>query len=601
MTPGTITTSEQPETETPDAGGRAHTTVGRWWLALRRRWTASLQLRTVALTAVLTLVAAGVLALFLTQQITSGLFQSRFNQVEAESQRGLNQARSIFENSVTNDPESTTQLVTNTLNQLAGDTGATVVRDMLLVPLEDSQNLYVGAMSNSDLSPDVIPSELSQAVHEGSGSYWQSIALPQEDGGTSPGLAFGTRVTLPPGNVYALYMVYDLSSVQETLDYLMRVLVVAGAMLVMMNSLIAVYVTRSVVRPVGQAASTAESLSSGDLSVRMPVKGEDEMARLATSFNRMADNIQDQITQLAELSQMQQRFVSDVSHELRTPLTTVRMAAEVLYDSRGEFDAINRRSTELLYHQVERFQALLADLLEITRFDAGAATMAAEKTDILHLAADVVLTAQPLANKANTVVYLVPDETDATADVDPRRIERIVRNLVNNAIEHGEGRPVDVIVGADEDSVAVVVRDHGIGMSQEQASRVFDRFWRADPARARSTGGSGLGLSIAAEDTRLHNGRLDAWGELGRGSAFRLTIPRRSGDTVGEGSPLDLPPEYADAKRRLPTDIENPEPEQLNGEAMPDRIHEQSLFMPRPETPPKGLPPQDSPDEEGRD
>ncbi|MFB9070984.1 MtrAB system histidine kinase MtrB [Citricoccus parietis] len=553
-------------------------------MALRRRWTASLQLRTVAITAVLTLVAAGVLALFLSQQITSGLFQSRFDQVEAESNRGLNQARSIFDNAVTNDSESTDLLVTNTLNQLAGDTGATVVRDMLLVPLEEAQNLFVGPKSSSGLSTEVIPEELSQAVQEDNGTYWQSISLPAEDGGTSPGLAFGTQVTLPPGNIYALYMVYDLSGVQDTLDYLMRVLVVAGAMLVMMNSLIAVYVTRSVVRPVGQAASAAESLSSGDLTVRMPVHGEDEMARLGSSFNRMADNIQDQITQLAELSQMQQRFVSDVSHELRTPLTTVRMAAEVLYDSREEFDAINRRSTELLYHQVERFQALLADLLEITRFDAGAATMAPEETDILHLATDVVLTAQPLAHKANTAVFVVPMDMEVTADVDPRRIERIIRNLVNNAIEHGEGRPVDVIVGAGEDTVAVVVRDHGIGMSEEQASRVFDRFWRADPARARTTGGSGLGLSIATEDTRLHNGRLDAWGAPGDGSAFRLTIPRRSGGTVGDGAPLDLPPVYTESQRRLPLELENPEPAQLQGEAMPDRIHEQSLYQPRPNT-----------------
>ncbi|MEO9249008.1 MtrAB system histidine kinase MtrB [Citricoccus nitrophenolicus] len=604
MTTGTVTAPEQADSTAAgsDAGAlaRFRTLVAGRFTAARRRWTASLQLRTVASTAVLTLVAAGVLALFLSQQITSGLFQSRFDQVEAESNRGLNQARSIFENANTNDPETTDLLVTNTLNQLAGDTGATVIRDMVLVPLEDTQNLFVGPKSSSGLSADVIPAELSEAVQNGSGTYWRSIGLPAEDGGTSPALAFGTQVTLPPGNIYALYMVYDLTSVQDTLDYLMRVLVVAGAMLVMMNSLIAVFVTRSVVRPVGQAASAAETLSSGDLSVRMPVRGEDEMARLGTSFNRMADNIQDQITQLAELSQMQQRFVSDVSHELRTPLTTVRMAAEVLYDSRDGFDAINRRSTELLYHQVERFQALLADLLEITRFDAGAATMAPEKTDILHLATDVVLTAQPLAHKANTAVYVVPMGTEVTAYVDPRRIERIVRNLVNNAIEHGEARPVDVIVGGNEDAVAVVVRDHGIGMSEEQASHVFDRFWRGDPARARTTGGSGLGLSIALEDTRLHNGRLDAWGHLGRGSAFRLVIPRSSGGAVGEESPLGLPPVYHESQRRLPADLENPEPSQLTGEVLPDRVQEQSLYPQRPEPPESAASPKDTsgPDEE---
>jgi two-component system sensor histidine kinase MtrB len=575
-----VSAPEQAEADRSGLGSRARDAAGTARRAVRRRWTASLQLRTVVITAVLTMVSAAVLALFLTQQITSGLFQSRFDQVEAESNRGLSTARSIFGNSVSSDPDDTVQLVEDTLNSLAGQTGATVSRDLLLIPVEQSQNLYVGTRTTNNLDANVIPEDLAQAVQDGTGTYWRSISLPDPGGGTSPGLAFGTRVTLPPGNVYALYMVYDLASVQQTLDYLMRVLVVAGAMLVMMNSLIAVYVTRSVVRPVSQAALTAESLSSGDLSVRMPVQGEDEMARLGTSFNRMADNIQDQITQLAELSQIQQRFVSDVSHELRTPLTTVRMAAEVLYDSREDFDPVNRRSTELLYHQVERFQSLLADLLEITRFDAGAATVAAEKTDLLHLAADVVLTAQPLASKADTEVFLVPGGTDATAEVDPRRIERIVRNLINNAIEHGEGRPVDVILGSDEDMVAVVVRDHGIGMSAEQASRVFDRFWRADPARARTTGGSGLGLSIATEDTRLHHGRLDAWGEPGEGSAFRLTIPRRSGGAVGEDSPLQLPPVYTEDQRRRPTDIESTEPAGAAGHGMPDRIHEQALVQP---------------------
>lgn len=258
------------------------------------------------------------------------------------------------------------------------------------------------------------------------------------------------------------------------------------------------------------------------------------------------------------------------------------MAAEVLYDSRDDFDAVNRRSTELLYHQVERFQALLADLLEITRFDAGAATVDAESTDLLELAADVVLTAKPLADSAGSTIYLVPLGHDFVADVDPRRIERIVRNLVNNAIEHGEGRDVDVVIGSDEQTVSVAVRDYGIGMSAEHAAHVFDRFWRADPARARTTGGSGLGLSIATEDTRLHHGRLDAWGEPGSGSAFRLTVPRRRGQTV-DHAPVDLPPEFQTEDRRLATDLDFVEapPAETSAVAL-DRIHEQSLQRHRP-------------------
>lgn len=271
------------------------------------------------------------------------------------------------------------------------------------------------------------------------------------------------------------------------------------------------------------------------------VKGEDEVARLGASFNHMAASLQEQITQLATLSQMQQRFVSDVSHELRTPLTTVRMAAEVLYDARHDFDPINKRSAELLYNQVERFQSLLADLLEISRFDAGVAALDAEPTDILQLVSHVIDGVAPVAAEYGSEVVLICREESIVAEMDARRIDRILRNLILNALEHGEGKPIHVSVAVNETAVAVAVRDYGIGMSPAEAARVFDRFWRADPARARTTGGSGLGLSIAAEDTKLHNGWLQAWGHKGTGSNFRLTLPLRQGEVITK-SPLQLEP-----------------------------------------------------------
>lgn len=550
--------------------------VGRLIRRVRDRWVSSLQFRTVSTTVFFTIASALILGLFLSHQVSTGLFQSRFAQVQAEANNALGQARTVFENAVTNDQQETSSLVTDTLGSLAGGTGGTIARDFVLVPLEEGQNLYVGSMSSAGVSEDIITEDMADAVASDQGTYWQSVGVPTGSQ-TAPGLVFGTQLILPPGNFYALYLVYDLSEVQSTLDYLTNVLILAMVILLVLNILIAVFTTRQVVRPVQQAAATAESLSSGDLSVRMAVRRRDEVARLGTSFNRMADNIQDQITQLADLSKIQQRFVSDVSHELRTPLSTVAMAAEVLHNSRTDFDPVNRRSTELLYHQVERFQALLADLLEISRFDAGAAEVAAEKTDILHLAADVVLTAQPLADNAETEVWVVPIGEHFTADVDHRRVERILRNLVNNAIEHGESQPIDVIVGADEHQIAVIVRDHGIGMSEEQVTRVFDRFWRADPARARTTGGSGLGMAIAVEDTRLHDGELDVWGELGDGTAFRLVLPRSRGGDLSGAAPLDLPPDYDLTERRLAREIEFPrEP----NHQLPNRTTEQSLYQP---------------------
>lgn len=545
-----------------------------------RQWDSSMSLRTAVIAAAATIIGSLFLAFFLTQQITSGLFQSRFNQVQAEANHALQQTRQVFENAETADQDSTTSLVADTLRHLTTDDTA-FARDFLLVPLDEHDSLYVGSMSSGGATEQLISRELAEQVATGNGIYYQSIALP-EAGSTQPGLAFGTQVVLPPGNYYALYFIYDLSDVQATIDYLLNVLLVAGVVLVFMNIGVAMWVTHSVGKPIQQAAQTAEWLSSGDLSVRMDVKRTDEIGSLSESFNKMADNIQDQITQLADLSQIQQRFVSDVSHELRTPLTTVAMASEVLYESRNALDPVLRRSTELMHHQVERFQALLEDLLEISRFDAGAAQVALEKTDLLHLVADVALTAQPLADKTETQLSIVAKGDSFTAEVDSRRIERILRNLVNNAIEHGESQPVDVILEGDDHVVSIVVRDHGMGMTEEHIEHVFDRFWRADAARTRTTGGSGLGLAIAVEDTRLHNGSIDAWGKLGQGSAFRVTLPRISGTVVSGATLLDLPPEYDRAQRMTARDVEVVDQTTLaSRSAVFNRVTEQHLYQPK--------------------
>nr|WP_237740809.1 MtrAB system histidine kinase MtrB [Arthrobacter crystallopoietes] len=528
------------------------------------RWRRSLQFRTVTATVLLTAFAFLGVGAFLSSQIASGLYQDRLQQAEAESRQSLNRVQGIFESSSASDRATVTSMVTDTLKLLEGTASGTP-RYYLLTPMRNAQNLYVATQSNTSITANVIPEGLSQAVITGTGQYRQAMALPMGDKDV-PAIAFGTQVTLPPGNTYALYLIYDLSSVQQTLDYIHGVLWIGGFLLLALTGGIVWLLTRAVVHPVSQAATAAEKLAAGELQERLQVRGDDELARLGSSFNRMAASLQEQITQLAALSEMQQRFVSDVSHELRTPLTTVRMAAEVLYEARDEFDPINARSAELLYNQVERFQALLADLLEISRFDAGAAVLDAEPTDLLDVVRHAMEGAQPLADNSGSGLELKTDLTACVADMDPRRIDRILRNLIVNALEHGEGRPVEVLVAASDEAVAVAVRDHGIGMTAMEASRVFDRFWRADPARARTTGGSGLGLSIASEDARLHGGWLQAWGQPGAGSCFRLTLPRRR-DTVLTGSPLPLPPAAGGAeggaeeeRQAVPADVKKEEP-----------------------------------------
>jgi two-component system sensor histidine kinase MtrB len=283
----------------------------------------------------------------------------------------------------------------------------------------------------------------------------------------------------------------------------------------------------------------------------MPVRGEDDLARLGRAFNEMAASLERQIHQLEELSRVQRRFVSDVSHELRTPLTTIRMAGEIMYEARADFEPSVSRSAELLQNQLDRFEALLSDLLEVSRFDAGAAQLEVEAFDVREVVTRVVDGLRPLAERKGVPLTLDVPSVPVQAEIDARRVERIVRNLVANAIEHGEARPVQVAVRMDADAAAVGVRDHGVGLTPSELRMVFNRFWRADPARARTTGGTGLGLAIALEDAHLHGGWLQAWGARGEGTHFRLTLPRRAG-VVLAGSPLPLVPPDAPTHSRGP-------------------------------------------------
>lgn len=508
---------------------------------IRQRWQRHLMYRTVISTLLFTSLALLAAGAFLSNQISSALFSERFNQISKESERGLTQARSILESASTTDRVSTQSLVNSTLATLEGD-GATVIRDFVLkpVPVAGDENLYVGPTASGSLTTRVVPDDLAESVQNNSGIFWRSIEL-GVDSERQPGIIIGTKVLIPPGREYGLYLVYDLSSVQSTLEFINRAMVFTGLVLLLVVGFISWSVSRTVVRPVADAAYVSERIAAGDLDRRMKVAGKDEVARLGTAFNHMAQSLQEQITALNNLSAMQQRFVSDVSHELRTPLTTVRMAAELIHDARENFDPLTSRSAELMYEQIERFQNLLNDLLEVSRFDAGVAVLDRESTDLNVIVRKVIDIATPVADEYGSIIRFNAPAEGCVAEFDPRRVERIIRNLVLNAVEHGEQNPIDITIGQNDSSVAVTVRDYGIGMSPEASQHVFDRFWRADPARARTTGGSGLGLSISMEDTRLHDGRLETWGKKGVGSVFRLTLPRTEFDSISS-SPLPLEP-----------------------------------------------------------
>jgi two-component system sensor histidine kinase MtrB len=296
-----------------------------------------------------------------------------------------------------------------------------------------------------------------------------------------------------------------------------------------------------VVRPVRVAAGTAARVAGGDLSQRIRVRGSDDIARLGQAFNEMAASLQRQIQRLEQLSRLQRRFTSDVSHELRTPLTTIRMAAEMLHTRRGDFSPQVARSAELLQAELDRFEGLLGDLLEISRYDAGVARLEAEDLDLRSVVVRAADSQQILAARHGCEIVTHLPDTPVQIEIDSRRVERILRNLLGNALDHGDGHPIVVTVAADDLAAAVTVRDYGVGLRPGEAGFVFNRFWRGDPSRSRLTGGTGLGLAISLEDARLHGGWLQAWGERGVGAQFRLTLPRRVGQPLSF-SPLPLEP-----------------------------------------------------------
>jgi two-component system sensor histidine kinase MtrB len=504
----------------------------RWAL---HRWQSSLTTRVAATTLVLSGVAALAVGITILHQVQNGLVQAAQRGALAQLDSGLQRAAQQFD-AVAGGQRAVTKTAESLVGQLAGRGSAEDYGVFLLSQTAGERSAYLP----TDYPTSALPVAVRNDVATSGREAWALTLLRRPGSPPVPAVAAGAPVDSGSAD-YELFYVFPLDQQQQSLALVHRTVLLSGAALVLLLVGIAAVVTRQVVRPVRAAASTAERLASGRHRERLPVKGRDELASLGTSFNRMAEQVEQQISQLRELSRVQQRFVADVSHELRTPVTTVRMAADVLHDARGELPPDLARAAELLQAQLDRFEGLLGDLLEISRHDAGAATLEAEPTDLSELVRRVVESAEPLAERRLVPVQVdVPGEP-VIAEVDGRRVERILRNLVSNAIEHGTGHPVHVRLQPGPASVGITVRDHGAGLRPGQAALVFGRFWRADPARARATGGTGLGLSIALEDAQLHGGWLQAWGEPGRGSVFRLTLPWRSGDVIVD-SPLPLEP-----------------------------------------------------------
>ncbi|KQX17360.1 histidine kinase [Streptomyces sp. Root431] len=283
----------------------------------------------------------------------------------------------------------------------------------------------------------------------------------------------------------------------------------------------ALLAARGVLRPVRELRLAAHNMGRGRLDTRIQAKGSDELSDLARTFNESAAALERSVAELRRAEARARRFASDVSHELRTPLAGMLAVTEVLDEDAdsGTLDSDTARAVRLISAETGRLAVLVEDLMEISRFDARAAELHTDEVD----AADCVrktLQNRHWTDPAAVVQDLVPG---IRARLDPRRFDVVVANLVGNALRHG-GAPVTVRVYEAEDHFVTEVSDRGPGIHPDVLPHVFDRFYKADPARTRSAG-SGLGLAITLENVRLHGGTVEAANDPGGGAVFTVRIP----------------------------------------------------------------------------
>ncbi len=512
----------------------------KFFYQFRQAWNKSLGLRIIATTFIVSTILVTIIGLILINRVSSGILTSKESSSITEASSAINEAQKVVTATDTGAGAPNISTVVDTaVTALAVRAGQSGLFDILFLASSGISKQGLPERGTNLVAENSVSEDLRSRVEKTEKLLWAYTEINYLDDRKIPGLVVAAPIKINNVGNYSLFLLFPLDEEEETIGIIRSSVLATGIFLIFGLLILVWYLTRSVLSPVRKTAEAAERLRMGLLNERVPVSGEDDLAKLAGSFNSMAASIQQQIGQLEQMSRMQKRFVSDVSHELRTPLTTVRMAADVLYESRDQYTGETARAAELLSTQIERFEILLSQLLEISRFDAGAADLSLTMVNIKDV---IEKTADSLSNllaKQETPVVITGSAPEI--ELDQRRIERVLRNLISNASEYGEGKPIEVEIGSDEDTIAVVVKDRGPGLKPGESSLVFNRFWRADPARARTTGGTGLGLAIALEDARLHSGWIDVWGSPGKGTMFRLTLPRIAHKAISSSSlPLGI-------------------------------------------------------------
>lgn len=490
-------------------------------MSLLARWRKSLSLRVVASSSLLILAIVIGSSALLINQVRTGVIEAKVEESLVDAVVGLDFAQDVVDSFGPN-ITSTATVVDSVVATLARRSGEPAAYEVLLL-----SNGGGPERSSNSVLPNSVSAELLVKVFAENAQQWTYTTINYVDGSAIPAIAIGAPLSIAEQQQYGLFLLYPTSQQQQLLDVVQSALLFISVLLAASLILVVVFLTRRITDPIRTAADTAQKIAAGLLDERLNVSGEDEVARWAQSFNSMTATLEKQIKRLEELSVVQQRFVSDVSHELRTPVTTVRLAADLLHAKRAEFPPEMARAAELLQGELDRFEVMLADLLEISRMDAGASPIQVANYKVSELVQRVLDSVAPVAQAATIKISVSAQVSDLEIEMDSRRIERALRNLVMNSIKHSGTKNIEITISATEDDCEISVSDFGIGLTEEQKAQVFQRFWRADPSRSRDHGGSGLGLSIALEDVKQHDGEISVTNNpAGAGIRFTIKLPR---------------------------------------------------------------------------
>ncbi|MGX2992816.1 ATP-binding protein [Streptomyces sp. JNUCC 64] len=373
----------------------------------------------------------------------------------------------------------------------------------------------LGVISGPRAPASLVSTGLGAAVRSGDRARLQRVGHRGE-----PYLVVGTPVAFDTGRDSGLevFAVVSLRAEGAEIGGLLDTVRDGIVPVLLLAALLALLAARTVLRPVRALGRATRALATGALTTRVPARGRDELADLARDFNTTADALERSVGELRAQEEKARRFVADVSHELRTPLAAMTMMTTVLDEDADGLPPDTARAARGVSAETARLARLVEDLMEMSRFDAGAARLVAAETDL----SATVRSSLALRGWSERVELRAPGTLWTT--VDRRRIDVVVANLVGNALRHG-APPVTVTLTAGDEGVTVEVADRGPGLPPEVAERVFDRFYKADSARTRSEG-SGLGTAIALENARLHGGTLTAADRPGGGALFTLRLPR---------------------------------------------------------------------------